>query len=331
MLDAENALQQEALGAVGVNLLYGAFFMHHEPEKLLESLLDNLTTQRIEIDMIEFSGIEFRHVDNRVMSLKLVQLGLSDAAMFGSDGAVMQPSEVLHRKAVLVERGSFRPVSLVNIDMLRSAREQFVEQPGVEAKEVVELAEITMRNLMADGSIDYRDFLARADTLGAAGKIVLISNYFEYYRLAAYLGRCTGKKIGVTMGALSLRELFDKTYYAHLEGGILESFGRLFKNDLKLYIYPYLDRATGQLLTVQNLEVPSALRKLYGHLVDIGCIEQLEHFQPECLPIFSRDILRKIKEHDDSWEAMVPREVAALIKRRNFFGYRRHEESAVTF
>jgi hypothetical protein len=331
MLDAENALQQEALGTVGVNLLYGAFFMHHEPEKLLESLLDNLTTQRIEIDMIEFSGIEFRHVDNRVMSLKLVQLGLSNAAMFGSDGAVMQPKEILHRKAILVERGSFRPVNLVNLDMLRSAREQFVEQPGVLKEDVVEIAEITMRNLMADGSIDYRDFLARADTLGAAGKIVLISNYFEYYRLAAYLGRCTGKKIGVTMGALSLRELFDKTYYAHLEGGILESFGRLFKNDLKLYIYPYLDRGTGQLLTVQNLEVPTELRKLYGHLVDIGCIEQLEHFQPECLPIFSRDILKKIREQDDTWEAMVPREVAALIKRRCFFGYRKHEESAVIF
>jgi hypothetical protein len=325
MLDAENALQQEALGIVGVNLLYGAFFMHHEPEKLLESLLDNLTTQRIEIDMIEFSGIEFRHVDNRVMSLKLVQLGLSNAAMFGANGAVMQPSEVLHRKAILVERGSFRPVSLVNLDMLRSAREQFVQQPGVDEADVVELAEITMRNLMAGGSIDYRDFLARADTLGASGKIVLISDYFEYYRLAAYLGRHTSKKIGVTMGAASLRELFDKTYYAHLEGGILESFGRLFKNDLKLYIYPYLDPATGQLWTVENLEVPPELRKLYGYLVDIGCIEQLEHFRRECLPIFSRDILKKIKDQDASWEAVVPQEVADLIKRRGFFGYRKGE------
>jgi hypothetical protein len=323
MLDTENALQQEALGIVGVNLLYAAFFMHHEPEKLLESLLDNLTTQRIEIDMIEFSGIEFRHVDNRVMSLKLVQLGLSNAAMFGADGAVMQPSEVLHRKAILVERGSFHPVNLVNIDMLRSAREQFLRQDGVDEASVVELAEITMRSLMAGGSIDYRDFLARADTLGAAGKIVLISNYFEYYRLAAYLSRYTTKRIGVTMGAASLRELFDKSYYAHLEGGILESFGRLFKNDLKLYVYPYLDPATGQLWTVENLDVPSELRKLYGHLVDIGCIEQLEHFRRECLPIFSKDILRKIKDHDESWKAMVPAEVAALISRRGFFGYKK--------
>src|SRR5579863_228024 len=153
MLDRENDLQQETLGIVGVNLLYAAFFLHHRPELILESLLDNLTTQRIEIDMIDFSGIAFRHVDNRVMSLKLVQLGLSNAAMFGSDGSVLQPSEVLYKKAILVERGSFRPASHVNVDMLRCARTQFLRRPGIDTESVVELAEITMRNLMAGGAI----------------------------------------------------------------------------------------------------------------------------------------------------------------------------------
>jgi hypothetical protein len=323
MLDVENALQQEALGIVGVNLLYGAFFSHHEPEKLVESLLDNLTTQRIEIDMIEFSGIEFRHVDNRVIALKLVQLGLSNAAMFGADGVVLQPSEVLHKKSILVERGSFRPVSHVNMDMFRCARRQFLKRQEVDEKNVVELAEITMRNLMAGGTIDYRDFLARADVLAALGMTVLISNYFEYYRLAAYLWRYTHNKIGIVMGAASLAELFDEKYYGNLEGGILESFGRLFRNDLRLYVYPYLDPLSGGLWTVDNLEVAPELRKLYGHLVDRGCIEQLEDHRPEYLPIFSRDILKRIKDRDPSWEGMVPREVADLIQRRGFFGYRR--------
>ncbi len=322
MLDTENALQQEALGIVGVNLLYGAFFAH-EPEQLVESLLDNLTTARIEIDMIELSGIEFRHVDNRVLSLQLVQMGLSNAAMFGADGAVLQPSEVLHKKSILVERGSFRPVSHVNVDMLRCARDQFVKRPGVDGDRVLELAEITMRNLMAAGAIDYRDFLARADVLAALGKTVIISNYFEYYRLAAYLARYTSSKIGITMGAASLLDLFDEKYYTHLEGGILESFGRLFKNDLRLYVYPFLDPVSGKLQTVSNLEVAPELRKLYGHLVDRGCIEQLEDHRPEYLPIFSRDILRKIKDRDPSWEDMVPKEVAAVVKRRGFFGYRK--------
>ena len=87
MLDSETTLQQEALGIVGVNLLYGAFFLFSDPDALVESLIDGLSTDRVEIDMIEFSGIEFRHVDNRVMSLRLVQLGLSEAAMFGADGS----------------------------------------------------------------------------------------------------------------------------------------------------------------------------------------------------------------------------------------------------
>lgn len=326
MLDTENALQQEALGIVGVNLLYGAFFMHHDPDRLVESLLDNLNTQRIEIDMIEFSGIEFRHVDNRVMSLKLVQLGLSGAAMFGPKGDVLQPSEVLYKKPVLVERGSFRPVCNPNIDMLKSARDEFAKTlaPG---EQIVELAEITMRNLLVGGQIDYRDFLARADVLAAAGKTVLISDYFEYYRLASYLRKHTTRPIAIALGAASLLTLFEEKYYADLDGGILESFGRLFKNGLKLYVYPYLDPATEKLSTVENLEVAPELSKLYGHLVDRGCILQLNNYDPACLKIFSREVLDLIKDGDNRWEQMVPAEIAETIKRRCFFGYKKSAES----
>jgi len=290
---------------------------------LVESLLHNLTTERLEIDMIEFSGIEFRHVDNRVMSLKLVQLGLSGAAMFGAHGQVLQPSEVLYRHHVLVERGSFRPITHVNIDMLSSAYDAFSSslaetEPKVQ---IVQLLEITMRNLMASGEIDYRDFLARADMMAATGKIVLISDYFEYYRLAAYLRRYTSQRIGIAMGAGSLLELFDEKYYAHLDGGILESFGRLFKNDLKVYVYPMLDPANNELITVDNLHVAADLRKLFGHLVDRGCIQQLEKFNRSILHIFSRDALKRIKAGDPSWQEMVPPEIAEVIRKRGLFGY----------
>ncbi|HEV3416765.1 MAG TPA: TonB-dependent receptor [Pirellulales bacterium] len=330
MLDVENALQQEALGIVGVNLLYGAFNFNHEPDKLVESLLDNLNTRRIEIDMIEFSGIAFRQVDNRVMSLRLVQLGLSNAAIFSASGEVLQPSEVLYKKPILVERGSFRPVTHVNVDMLRAAHEKFVREPEVADEPIVQLMEITMHNLQAaggqaNGDIDLRDFLARADMLAACGKTVLISDYFEYYRLAAYLARYTKKKIGITMGAASLCELFDEKYYAQLDGGILESFGRLFKNDLKLYIYPLQDRQTGTLTTVETLQVAPELRNLYEYLVDRGCIEQLDKYNPAFLPIFSRTVIEQIKSGDPSWSDNVPDEVADVIRRRGFFG---HRESA---
>lgn len=323
MLDTENALQQEALGIIGVNLLYGAFFLNHEPDQLIESLLDSLSTRRIEIDMIEFSGIAFRHVDNRVMSLRLVQLGLSKAAMFSAKGEVLQPSEVLYKKPILVERGSFRPLTNVNVDMLRSAHEKFCQEKDVSADQVVTLAEITMRNLKANGEINLQDFLARVDLLAATGMTVLISDYFEYYRLAAYLARYTKKKIGITMGAGSLCDLFDNQYYTELEGGILESFGRLFKNDLKLYIYPLLDRNTGTMTTVENLEVAPELRNLYQFLVNKGCIEQLDNFNPKYLTTFSREVLRSIQSGDPSWMEHVPSEVAEVIQRRGCFGYKR--------
>lgn len=321
MLDGETELQQEALGIVGVNLVYGAFAFNHEPEVLVDSLLDGLSTSRIEIDMIEFSGIAFRRVDNRLMSLKLVELGLSGAAMFAANGEVLQPSEFLYRKPILVERGSFRPVCNVNLDMLRCAHEKFSELPDVQGKEVVQIMEITMRNLKADGEIDRRDFLARADVMAACGMNVLISDYFEYYRLAAYLAQCTKERIAITMGAGSLRELFDEKYYTALAGGILESFGRLFKNDLKIYCYPLRDHETNELTTCVNLEIEPELQKLYGYLVDRGGINDLDNFSPDCLGIFSREVLQKIGNCDATWEEMVPKSVADVIKERRYFDY----------
>lgn len=321
MLDGEAALQQEALGIVGVNLVHGAFALNHEPEQLVDSLLDGLSTSRIEIDMIELTGIAFRHVDNRLMSLKLVELGLTGAAMFAADGEVLQPSEFFRKKPILVERGSFRPVCNVNLDMLRCAHEKFAELPDVQGKEVAQVMEITMNNLKADGEIDHRDFLARADVVAACGLTVLISDYFEYYRLAAYLSWYTRERIAIVMGTGSLLELFNEKYYTGLQGGILESFGRLFKKELKIYCYPLLDRTTDEITTCENLQIKPDLQKLYGYLLDRGGVNHLDNYSPDCLRVFSRDILKKIKDCDVSWEEMVPQSVASVIKDRKYFNF----------
>jgi hypothetical protein len=323
MLDPDAVSQQEALGIVGVNLLYGAFFLHHEPEKLVESLQDNVTSSRAEIDMIEFNGIEFRYVDNRIMALKLVQLGLSGAAMFGPKGEVLQPSEVLHKKCILVERGSFRPVTHVNVDMVRCAREKFTADPAVADKPIVEVMELTMRNLLAEKTeVDRRDFLARADLMCACGFTVMISDYFRFYRLATYLTAFTKERVGFVMGLPSLVELFDEKYYVDLPGGILESFGRLFKNDLKLFVYPLRKHQSDQLETISTLEVGGPLSKLYQYLADRGSFVHLDNFNPDYLHIFSRDVLARIAAGDPTWEKMVPHSVADNIKRRGFFGFR---------
>jgi hypothetical protein len=328
MLDDNNGLQQEALGIVGVNLLHAAFYDTNEPEKILKSLFDSLTTSRIEIDMVEFSGDTFRNVDNRLMSVRLVQLGLSSSAMFGPDGSVLQPSEVFRKKNILVERGSFRPVVHVNLDMMACARRSFNEdirkQSGEEPFDVVEIMEITMSNLMSSGEsgdIDVSDFLARADVLAACGQTVLISDFSEYYRLSAYLARYTKGKIAIAMGIPSLKELFNEKYYTHLEGGILESFGRLFKNDLKLYVYPMLNRETNELVSIHSLKVAEDLQKLYEHMVNKGVFADIKDFNPDFLKIFSREVLQRISKGDNEWETQVPPVVAGLIKRRKLFGY----------
>jgi len=324
MLDEEASAQQEALGIVGVNLCYGAFFLSHVPEELVESLLDNLTTRRLEVDMLEFSGIEFRNVDNRVMALKLVQVGLSGAAMFGPNREVLQPSDMLHNKAVLVERGSFRPVTYVNIDMLECALAKFKQDPAVKDKPILSLTELTMRNLLAGGKeVDRRDFLARADVLAACGMTVLISDYFEYHRLAAYLSWRTHERIGIVLGVPSIFELFDEKYYTELPGGILENFGRLLKNDLKVYVYPLQRSPNDELETIQTVKVKDDLQPLYDYLVRRGSFVQLDNHNPKYLPIFSRDVLKRIAAGDETWDQMVPPQVAEIIRRRGFFGYKK--------
>jgi hypothetical protein len=341
MWDKEAALQQQAVGVIGVNLIYGALYYRADLPRLIESLRDSLEPARIEIDMLRFSGPVFAHIDNRLMSLHLVQSGLTNAVMFGSDGDVLQPSEVLHKKAILVERGSFRPPTHVNIDMIESARTMFLEEPHLRGVEVVVLMELTMNNLLSDGALDAEDFLSRVDLLGDMGYTVLISNYPEYYRLTSYFRRYTKDMIGVAMGVNNIRELFDPKYYADLEGGILEAFGRLFRNSVKLYVYPmWLSEyerfrvhggdkdgpgpdAGGGLVDADNIEMDVVVADLYEHIAKNRLVTAVKGFKPEVLHIYSRDVLHKIKNHDASWETMVPPAVAAGIRRRGLFGCRR--------
>ena len=322
MLDVENSLQQEALGIVGLNLIYGSQYFSQDPDRLVESLLDGLSTDRIEIDLIEFSGPEFSRVDNRVMSLRLVQLHLTGAAMFSCDGKVLQPSEVLHKKPVLVERGRFRPVTYVNLDLARSALKAFeAEGDDVRPGETISIMEITMSSLTNDGTVDLQDFISRAEVLAATGHTVMISDFAEYYRLAAYLFRYTSRRVGLAMGAMNLEAIFDESYYSRLDGGILESFGRLFRNNLRLYIYPYMDQKSGKLVTVNDVDVGESLRQLYGYLLSRRCIVQLQDANHTYLSIYSPDVLRKINSGNTEWESMVPPEVAHAIKTRGLFGY----------
>lgn len=318
MLDSENIHQQEALGIFGVNLVHGATYHSSDPRLLIKSLSDGLKPGRIEVDMIRFSGPAFPGIDNRIMNLELIVQGLTQAALFRPDGEVVQAAEAFYKKPLLVERGSFRPVTLVTNDMLDGALKIFENEDGMQDTNPEILMEITMQNLLSSGHLDLRDFLDRVDMLGALGRTVLISNYGEFYRLVNFLTRYTAGPIGLPMGIPGLADIFDEKYYTMLDGGILEALGRLFKMNVRLYVYPFQSPG-GELVNCENFRVAPHLKHLYVHLRENGMIRTIKDFQPEYLKIHSPRVLELIQKSDASWESMVPAEVAKIIKQRGLF------------
>lgn len=323
LLDNDPLQQQMSLGILGVNMIYGCM-MIREPEGIINSLLDGLTTRRMEIDMFRLSGPDFEHVDNRLMALKLVKNGLTKVAMFGPDGTVMQPSEALYKKNVLVLRGRFRPVTHVNVDMLLSARRHFKREADVDKSRMVVLTELTLNDLSSDGHIDEKDFLYRAEIICSLGQTVLVSNYFEYYRLVDYLSRITrGKKIGLVLGIYALQKIFEEKTYENLRGGILESFASLFGTNVKLYIYPAIRQGSGQLFTLADFEseLPDKLRALFRYLRDNNKLEDIQNANVGNLHIISDNVLAMIRKGENGWEKFVPSKVSDAIKSNGLFDY----------
>jgi hypothetical protein len=321
--DSTAARQQEALGVLGVNLIYGAFFRRKDPADLIASLMDELSRERIDLDMIKLSGPAFPGVDNRLMSLQLVEQGLTDAAMFTASGEVVQPSEVLYKKPILVERGSFRPATKLTLDLLERALEQFLQEPSVRGQQPVVLAEMTLRSLIPKPEVGHTDFLARADILRALGFDVLISRFDLYYQLAEYLADYTDGLIGIAVGLPTDRQvLADEKYYTDLPGGVLESAGRLFKRSVKMYVYPTRDPVSGQIQLEQG-PVPPPWHHLRQLLLEIGRVEPIRGYDGSYLSIRTPDVLARIQRGDPSWEQMVPAAVAEIIKAKNLFGWQR--------
>jgi hypothetical protein len=321
LLDWETPRQQETVGIIGVNLIHGAFYLSAEPTKLIGALLDGLNNQRVEVDMIKFSGPAFTGVDNRLMALQLVEQWLTEAAMFTANGETVIPGELLYKKPVLLERGSFRPITNPMLDMMERAQEQFIQEPALAGEAPVAMFEMTLRQLQVGDAIDHRDFLDRVDTLGALGKPVMISNFLRYHRLISYLSRQTQKPIGLPIGLVRLRDVLDEKFYTDLPGGLMESLGQLFKNGAKLYVYPSLDKKSGKLFTVDNLDVAPNLRHLYQHLVDNKFIVDITNYNADALKIYSSEVLAKIHSGDEALSKLIPPQIFDVIKAKQLFGW----------
>lgn len=315
-------LQQETLGVLGTNLIYGAFYKYNEPKKLLRYLYDHLHKDQLEIDTINFSGPVFENVDNRLMSLQLVKNGMTDAVMFDPNGNNVLPARILYKKNILALRGSFRPVTKVNMDMYKKSYDMFIKENKVEEEKTQVVFEITLSNLRAEGEIDEQDFLDRADLLCSLGQTVLISNFQEYYKLVEYFSLYTKNRMGIALGVNNLVDIFDEKYYRHLSGGILEAFGKLFFKDLRVYLYPMKDPKTGEIINSENLKVHPRMKELYKFFKYNGKVLDIEDINPDVLDIFSREVLQQIADgKGDEWKDMLPEGIADLIKDYRLFGY----------
>ena len=312
-------LQQETLGKLGTNLIYGAFYKYNESRKLLRYLYDHLDKDQLEIDTINFSGPVFENVDNRLMSLQLVKNGMTDAVMFAPDGNNVLPARVLYKKNILTLRGSFRPVTKVNMDMYKKSLEMFLKENKVEEDKTQVIFEITLSNLRAEGEIDEQDFMDRAKLLCSLGQTVLISNFQEYYKLVEYFSQYSKARMGLAMGVNNLVDIFDDKYYRQLSGGILEAFGKLFFKDLRVYLYP-MENEDGTLTTSDNLKVHPRMKELYKFFKYNGKVVDITDYDPSTLTIFSRQVLSMISKGEDGWQSMLPEGVSKLIMEKSLFG-----------
>ena len=320
---AEARLQQEVLGFMGVNLVYGAFYKHKEPKKILRYLYDYIDDDAIEIDTINFNGPLFKNVDNRLMSLQLVKNGMTEAVMFDSSGNNILPARILYKKNILALRGSFRPVTKVNIDMFEKSYDIFVKESNVEEDKTVVIFEITLSNLMAQGEIDEQDFMDRAQLLCSLGHIVMISDFQEYYRLVDYFAAYTKKQMALSIGVNNFIEIFKEDYYSDLSGGILEAFGKMFYNNLKVYLYPAKNPESDTVINSNNLRLHPRMKDFYKFFKYNGKIVDVFDYEEEYLRIFSRDILAQIKESKSGWENQLPEGISEMIIKNQMFGYKK--------
>lgn len=286
---------------------------------MISILKEGIEQENYEVDMINFSGSVYQSIDNRIMNLELVKQRLTNAIILKSNGQVIQASELLYKKAVIIERGIFRPVTNATIDLLQSSLDQYCKDLSTAKEDVILLMEISTRSFGVNGDFDQEEFLARVDMLQTLEKTVLVSNHSRDFRLASYLSNYTDKMIAFAMGIPHLRSIFNEDLYDDLDGGILESFGRLFKKNVKLYIYPIRDKETGIIQNLSNFNVEKKLQGLLYFLLENKNIEEIENFKPKDDYISSQEIIEKIQNGDTSWESLVPIPISQLIKNKGYF------------
>lgn len=321
MHDQSSNLQQKAIGILGVNMIHASYFKRGSSEELVGELMDKLTRSRIEIDMIEARGPAFEHIDNRLLNLELITRSFTDAVMFDEHGNIRLAGDELYKKNVILTRGSYRPPTVVNQDILKTGCENFSKDIKSRKEDIVNLAEITINHLKEDGAIAPEDFLARVDLLSSIGQKVLITNMPQFFNLTNYLSNFKPQHIALVFGVYNFMQIFDDQY-TQLKGGILEALGNLFKPNVKVYLYPYKEsQSDAEFIDLNSATVPKHLESLLEHIKLSGQVKNLTGFNEGLLHIYSRKVLEMIRNSEPGWEELVPKEIAKTINEKCLFGH----------
>ena len=321
MLDKNNRQQQEAIGVLGVNLVYACFYYRDNPEEFVVSLLDGLKS-RVTIDMIRTSGEVFKNYDNRLLCLYMVKNNLTDVAIFNEKKSSVHASEFLYRKEVMVVRGHFRPPTLVTEDAFLKSFEQFKNDQNSNPAACRLLAEITMDNLIRFGPLDEKDYLDRTELLCAMGHTVIISNCNNHQKLINYLSDYKIQRLGIVIGVHELLEIIIAKFENNKDGRLLTAFGELFSRNITVFAYPALEKEGDTMIHVDNLPVPEEIRFLYQHLINNQQIVEVENPDEKILDIIPFKVYEDIVAgRDDLWEPSIPAELINIIKTKQCFGY----------
>jgi len=315
--------QQEALGVLGVNLIYAAYYYYENPKQLIDSLTDNLKADRIEIDTIDFEGPYFEEINNRAINLHLIRSWKTRAIMFTPDGDVAVPAELLYKKNVLTIRGSFKPVTNLNVDMIEQGKTAFYTQSGVKAKNTVAIAEISLNDRKGhDAKVPEEDIITRVELLNSLGYNVMVSDYTRYFSLRAYFRQYTKLQIGIVVGIINIKQIFNEETYRGVEGGILEGFGKLFPDHTRLYVYPEMNEQE-EVVDFTHVKLPDNLQYLYKHLIENNFIAGIECSDKELFKIYSREVLKQIPQGRGDWEDCLPKGVSEAIITNKLFGFKK--------
>ncbi|MFV0375888.1 MAG: hypothetical protein ACK5JD_01155 [Mangrovibacterium sp.] len=319
--ERDTLLQQYSLGALGVNFIYGALFYWDDPRKVLLALLDNLGDDRVEVDYIYAEGPDLTWVDNRILNLMLVSNNMTPAIMFDPEGNVKHPGDMLYKKNILLMRGYFRPVNNLAIEFLDESLEVFRRDEDYLPDNTMAFCEISLNNLMHDRQVDEKDFLQRVDLLNMVGQSVMVSNFSRYFELVNYFGQFKMIKLRIIMGMPTFDMILDGSLYPDLRGGLLESVGKLFHDNVKLYLFPYIDTKTGELVYPDDDHFEGPNKLLWQYLNLTKKILVLELKSKEMAKQSSEHLKELIRNGDDRLQNYLPEKVYQHIKENKLFDY----------